>query len=159
MTKRAPRRTLVSSLARRSEPGKFNGLDDRLRGNDRLFEVPKNAPFRQRLAWAWRGIRVAYRDEHSFRSQTLAAAAAVLGLLMLRPGWLWAALLVVLVGLVLMAELFNTALEAALDCLHPEQSDHIRKAKDCAAGAVLVTSLVALAGGVAILIDVLARKA
>jgi diacylglycerol kinase (ATP) len=60
-----------------------------------------------------------------------------------------------LVGLVLMAELFNTAIEAVLDGLHPGEGDFVRKAKDCAAAAVLVASTAAVLGGLAMLFDVL----
>ncbi len=45
-----------------------------------------------------------------------------------------------MICMVLAAELFNTALEHALDGLHPEQAPFVRVAKDCAAGAVLVLS-------------------
>jgi len=48
------------------------------------------------------------------------------------------ALVIVMIALVLAAELFNTALEHALDGLHPEQSPFVRLAKDCAAASVMV---------------------
>lgn len=60
-------------------------------------------------------------------------------------------------GMVLAAELFNSALEAALDHLHPERHDAVRIAKDCAAGAVLVLSLTAAAVFAAFLADSFAR--
>jgi undecaprenol kinase len=46
---------------------------------------------------------------------------------------------------VLAAELFNTALEHALDHLHPDLHPAIKVSKDCAAGAVLVFSLSSVA--------------
>jgi len=118
----------------------------------------KNAPFMRRLAWAWQGIRTAYNDENSFRSQIWVAIATLLALMVLAPGWLWSAVVIMLMGLVLMAELFNTALEAMLDGLHPGENDFVRKAKDCAAGAVLITSLAAVGGGLAMIVDSLAGK-
>lgn len=114
----------------------------------------KNAPFLRRLGWAIQGIVTAYREENSFRTQARIAVATVSALAYLRPGWIWAAIVLGLVGLVLMAELFNTALENLLDGLHPAEAEFVRKAKDCAAGAVLLASLAALAGGVAFLLDV-----
>ena len=45
-----------------------------------------------------------------------------------------------MIALVLAAELINTALEAALDGLHPEHARFVQVAKDCAAAAVLVLS-------------------
>lgn len=87
------------------------------------------------------GIVCAWRGEASFRQQSVVAAGVLLLLLWRRPALVWWALLLMNCGLVLAAELFNTALENALDHLHPEQHDAIRIAKDCAAGAVLVLSL------------------
>jgi undecaprenol kinase len=52
----------------------------------------------------------------------------------------------------LAAELLNTALERVIDHLHPESHPSIKIAKDCAAGAVLVLSLAAVAVFVALLV-------
>jgi undecaprenol kinase len=108
-------------------------------------ETPvKNAPFRRRFACAVFGLRAGL-GEASFRFQLLAAALVLVFLLVARPPLLWTALMLLMVGLVLAAELFNTALEAALDGLHPQWAPFVRIAKDCAAGAVLVLSLTAIA--------------
>jgi len=100
----------------------------------------KGLPFSRRVGFAWAGVRDAWRLEASFRSQCLAALAALVALAVLRPGWLWSAIVVVMIALVLAAELINTALEAALDGLHPEHARFVQVAKDCAAAAVLVLS-------------------
>jgi diacylglycerol kinase (ATP) len=42
----------------------------------------------------------------------------------------------------------NSALEAVIDHLHPDQADPIRRAKDMAAGAVLIASAGAVVAGV-----------
>ncbi|NDP61454.1 diacylglycerol kinase [Polaromonas sp.] len=104
----------------------------------------KNQSFRQRAGFAVQGIASAWRGEASFRQQAALAAGVLLILLWRRPALVWWALLLMNCGLVLAAELFNTALENALDHLHPEQHAAIRIAKDCAAGAVLVLSLTGL---------------
>jgi diacylglycerol kinase len=52
------------------------------------------------------------------------------------------------IGLVLQAELLNTAIEATVDKASPEHHPLAKVAKDCAAGAVLVTALAAVAIGV-----------
>ena len=56
---------------------------------------------------------------------------------------MWA-LFLLSIGGVLTAELMNTALECIVDRLHPETHPVIARAKDCAAGAVLVMSLVSI---------------
>lgn len=98
-----------------------------------------------RLGFALSGLRAAFCSEPSFRFQALAAGVAVLTTLWLRPPPIWLALVIVMSMLVLAAELVNTALEHALDGLHPEQADFVRIAKDCAAASVLVLSLAAVA--------------
>jgi diacylglycerol kinase (ATP) len=60
------------------------------------------------------------------------------------------------IGLVLVTELINTALEAALDGLHPEQAHFVKLAKDCAAGAALVASMTAVVVAMALFAELLA---
>lgn len=62
--------------------------------------------------------------------------------------------LIVLMALVFTAELFNTALEAALDRQTDRFDRYIKIAKDCAAGAVLVMALASAMVGVLFFWDV-----
>lgn len=105
----------------------------------------KGRNFMSRLSFALSGLSAAFRSEPSFRLQVLAACAAIITALWLRPPAVWLALVVVMSALVLAAELVNTALEHALDGLHPERAGFVRIAKDCAAASVLVLSLAAVA--------------
>lgn len=50
-------------------------------------------------------------------------------------------------GLVLTLELINTAIEELLDHLHPEKHPAIGKAKDIAAGAVLLACIISGVAG------------
>jgi diacylglycerol kinase (ATP) len=110
-----------------------------------------------RLRFALRGLADAWKAELTFRIQIAAAVAAAAVTAALQPGPYWAALIAVAIGVVLAAELFNTALEQALDGLHPEHADFVRIAKDCAAAAVLVLSVTSVVVFVAMLADVLGR--
>ncbi|MES3024416.1 MAG: diacylglycerol kinase [Pseudomonadota bacterium] len=101
----------------------------------------KNQSFSKRLGFALNGVAAAWRAEASFRTQCAGALAVLLVLVWRRPEPLWWALLLLNCALVLGAELFNSALEHALDRLHPERDCAIGIAKDCAAGAVLVFSM------------------
>ena len=104
----------------------------------------KNQAFWRRLGFALQGLGSAYRHEKSFRQQCLAALAVLAVLLFRRPEPVWWALLLLSCGLVLAAELFNTALEHTLDHLSPELHPAVKIAKDCAAGAVFLLSLTAV---------------
>lgn len=113
----------------------------------------KNQRFHQRLGFAIHGIVSAWRNEASFRFQCAATLGVIAVLVWRRPPMMWWAFLLIMCGMVLAAELFNSALEAALDHLHPERHDAIRVAKDCAAGAVLLLSLTGVCVFIAFLVD------
>jgi diacylglycerol kinase (ATP) len=113
----------------------------------------KNKPLNQRLGFAWQGIAATWRNERSFRTQAIFALALPPALLLLDVSAIWWALCLTLVFLVLAAELFNTALEAMIDRLHPEIHPAIELAKDSAAGAVLLLSIcAAMVGALAALV-------
>jgi undecaprenol kinase len=117
----------------------------------------KNRAFRARLGFALQGLAQALRSEQSLRLQVLALAATLVALLILRPGALWWALVLLASAAVLAAELLNTAIERLADELHPDLSPGIRMAKDCAAAAVLIAVLGALAVALALLLHLLHR--
>jgi len=92
------------------------------------------------LACALRGLAVAWRGHRHLRVEVAAAAVAlaagaVLGLS--AAGW---AVLVATITLVLVLETVNTAIEAAVDLASPGFHPLARKAKDTAAGAVLLAA-------------------
>jgi diacylglycerol kinase (ATP) len=102
----------------------------------------KSRPFRERLGFALNGLRIVARRERSFRSQLVLAAAALAAAAGLNVSAVWWALLILSIGLVLALEAVNAAIEYLLDCLHPAIAAEIGAAKDAAAGAVLIASLV-----------------
>jgi len=119
------------------------------------MESYKNQRFRARLGFALRGFAHALRSEASLRVQALAAAAALVALLVLRPAPVWWALVLLASAAVVSAELFNTAIEHLADLLHPQQSPDVRVLKDCAAAGVLIAVLGALGVAVALLVHLL----
>jgi undecaprenol kinase len=108
----------------------------------------KNRPFFQRLRFAFDGLREAWFRERSFRTHVLAAFAVSIGLIVLRPGWLWTGLIANTVALVVGLELVNSAIEYLIDHLHPETAPEVKLAKDVAAGAVLIASIAATFVGI-----------
>ena len=121
-----------------------------MHGRDPLPAL-KNRRFAERLGFALAGLRLVFRREKSFRAQSRLALAALIVTLALRPGFLWAALILLSAAFVLALELVNSALEYGLDHLHPGFSSEIGAAKDAAAAAVLVASLAALLIGLMML--------
>jgi diacylglycerol kinase (ATP) len=100
----------------------------------------KGRSFAARLGYALAGIRVIARRERSFRAQAKLALLALASVALLRPGLLWAAVVVLSIALVLALEAANAALEYFIDRVHPEIAEEVRHAKDAAAGAVLIAS-------------------
>ncbi len=117
----------------------------------------KNQPFKQKLVNAWAGICFTFSTENNFRAQVLLALLTLGGLMLLQPTLLWWALIVLCIGLVLAAELANTAFETLLDRLHPDQHPQIGKAKDVMAGMVLTLSITTLFIAIFALLDTLSK--
>jgi undecaprenol kinase len=117
----------------------------------------KNQSFHRRLRFAFHGVAEALRSEYSLKIQVAVFALVVIAMLILRPGPLWWALVLLASAAVMAAELFNTALEHLADHLHPEIHPRIRMVKDCAAAAVLVAVFGAVAVGVALVVHLLGR--
>ncbi len=101
------------------------------------------------LTWSIAGWRAAWASEKSVRQWTVVnVLSAVLAFsLELTPGE--RALILALGLLVLMAELFNSAIEEAVDYISTKRDPRAKKIKDCGSAAV---ALAALAGGVAWLV-------
>jgi diacylglycerol kinase len=114
--------------------------------------APRRFPavLRQRAAsfgYAFRGVGAALRTEVHLRLHAVATVAVIgLGLYFRLARWEWAAV-ALSVGAVWCAELVNTAVEAVVNLVSPEYHPLAGRAKDVAAGAVLVMALAALAVG------------
>lgn len=98
--------------------------------------------------FAAQGIAAAFKSElnmkvHSCCAILVLAAAAVFRL----PPSSWM-LLLLAITLVLAAELLNTAIEATIDLVSPEIHPLAKKAKDTAAGAVLLAAVFAVMTGI-----------
>ena len=115
----------------------------------------KNQRFLLRLRFALAGLRHAVRAENSVKIQLAVLVLVVLALLVLRPSPVWWALVMLASSGVMAAELLNTAVEHLADHLHPEVHPSIRIVKDCAAAAVLIAVLGAVAVGVALLVHLI----
>ncbi len=97
---------------------------------------------------ATEGVIATFRTERNFRVHVLATLAIIGAAWFFRVSALDWMLLMLAVGMVLGAELMNTAVEAAVDLVSPDWHTFAKKAKDAAAGAVLVTSGAAAVIGV-----------
>lgn len=111
----------------------------------------KGQGFQRRFGYARNGIVTAFQRERSMRTHGVALIGVFAFLAVTAAPPLWWALVALAAGMVIVAEMANTAIEALADLLHPGQHPEIGVAKDVAAGAVLVASGVAVVVGLAYL--------
>lgn len=110
-------------------------------------------PFRCALE----GIADAFATQRHLRIHVVVAALVVLCGVLLRLPRADLLLLLVAIALVLIAELINTAVELAVDLVSPAFDPIARRAKNIAAGAVLIAALVSAIIGTATLAPALLR--
>lgn len=84
------------------------------------------------------GLQAAYRCEDAFRQEVRLAAVMLPAAFLLPVGGVGRALMVASVLLVLIVELINSALEAAVDRVGLEDHRLAKRAKDIGSAAVLV---------------------
>ena len=107
--------------------------------------------------YAWQGIRQCVGREQNL-SFHLIVTVLVIGAgfaFGITPGE-WTAICLC-IGLVVSAELFNTAIERLVDLVSPQRHPLAGQIKDIAAGAVLVCALAAIAVGLIIFVPYLTR--
>ena len=94
---------------------------------------------------AFRGILTLIKSENNFRIHLLAVVVVIItGFYLDLTEGEWLAIILTMGG-VLALEAVNTAIEAVVDLVSPEYHDLAKKAKDIAAGAVLLFVFAALA--------------
>lgn len=96
---------------------------------------------------ALNGIIALLKKEHNARIHLVAAiSATILGIVLKINTTEWISIVIV-IGLVILTELFNTTIERLADLVEPNRNDLIRQVKDYSAGAVLIAAIVSLVVG------------
>ncbi|WP_026732906.1 diacylglycerol kinase [Fischerella sp. PCC 9605] len=95
--------------------------------------------------YAWCGISYAFQTQRNFRIHVVICVLALVMSFFLHLKAVEIAVIGITSGLVLALELLNTAIESVVDLTVKQTYHELAKiAKDCAAGAVLVSALVAI---------------
>lgn len=95
--------------------------------------------------YAWRGVRYAFVTQRNFRIHTGIGIVAVSLGVVLKVTAVEMSVVALTCGLVLVLELLNTAIESVVDLTVGHSYHELAKiAKDCAAGAVLISAIAAL---------------
>ena len=93
--------------------------------------------------YSWAGLRAGW-GETAFRQEAIAAIVLVPLAFWLGRSWVEVALLAGSVVLLMVVELLNTGIEAAIDRIGPEWHALSKRAKDMGSAAVLLTLLLCL---------------
>jgi diacylglycerol kinase (ATP) len=99
------------------------------------------AAFRYSIA----GFRHAWRHEHAFRQELMVALPAALLALFLKISAFEKLVLIAMLGLVLLVELINAAIEAVVDRISLERHPLSKAAKDLGSAAVALAITLAAA--------------
>lgn len=90
------------------------------------------------LLYSIAGLQAAYRHEDAFRQEVLLAAVLIPLALLLPASGIGHALMIASVLLVLIVELVNSAIEAAVDRISLDHHRLAKRAKDIGSAAVLI---------------------
>lgn len=112
----------------------------------------KKDPLYKSFGYAFQGIFNTIRTERNIKIHCAAAILVTIfgiWLQISKTEWM---ICFILFGLILALELVNTAVEATVDLFTEERKPLAKKAKDAAAGAVLIVAIFAAVIGILILI-------
>ena len=115
----------------------------------------KKFSFKSRVAsfrFAMNGLWSLIKYEHNSRIHLAGAITAIiLGLIFKLNSSEWS-LIIIVIGLVFITELLNSAVESLADYINPEWNELIKKAKDYSAAAVLISAIISVIIGAIIFI-------
>lgn len=115
-----------------------------------LPRVPPRRTWRSKFREAFKGIKLGVRGQSSFFVHFFAATLVIVTATTLQCDFVEWCVLVGCIGLVLTAELFNSAIETMFRGLDSASRDRHHGALDIAAGAVLISSITAVVIGIII---------
>lgn len=97
--------------------------------------------------FAFNGLKIALIQGRNFRIQIFGGILALFFGILLKLNYFEWLILILIITFILILELINTSLEAIVDIISPEFQEKAGLAKDVAASAVLLASLVSIITG------------
>jgi diacylglycerol kinase (ATP) len=99
------------------------------------------------LRYAFNGLWSLLKNEHNSRIHLLAAIGAIsMGFILKIDSLEWC-VIILLIGIVFLAELLNSSLETLADIVKPGCDEGVRRVKDYSAAAVLVSAIMSVIAG------------
>lgn len=112
----------------------------------------KKPPLYKSFGYAFEGIFTCIRNERNIKIHCAAAIAVVIAGFVFKISPTEWCICLTLFGLVISLELVNTAVESVVDLVTEERKPLAKIAKDTAAGAVLVSAIMAAIAGLIIFV-------
>lgn len=107
--------------------------------------------FQKSFSYAFKGIKMAFgKGELNIKIHIIVAFATIIASYLFSISMLEWTIVIGCIGIVIAAEIFNTAIEKIVDFISPEWNPKAGAIKDIAAGAVLVVSIAAALIGILI---------
>ncbi len=107
---------------------------------------------RDSFKYAFQGIAQSYKGEQNLKIHTFIAILVLVFGFFLKISYVEWLVCLVLIGLVLMAEFFNTAIEYVVDLASPSLHPLAKAAKDTASAGVLMMAIISACIGLVIFI-------
>lgn len=120
-----------------------------------MFKIDPNSlanKYIRSFKYAFSGIAKVFLSERNFRFHSMAAILVVsLGFIfnITLIEWLFT---ITAIGMVIVAETFNSAIEKLVDLVSPEKNEKAGWVKDVAAGATLLATIIAVVIGLVVFI-------
>lgn len=100
--------------------------------------------------FALNGIKSVFRSEKNAVVHSIIALVAIVSGILLRISRMEWLVVVLCIGLVFAAEIFNTAVERLVDLVSPGKNEKAGMIKDISAGAVLIVAIASVIAGLLI---------
>lgn len=112
--------------------------------NNNINKPFKNKNFLVALKNAINGIIFAFKSETNIKIDILAMILVIIGSIIIKVNYIELLIIILTIGLVISAEMFNSAIENTVDLVTQEYNERAKIIKDISAGAVLITSIIAV---------------
>lgn len=100
--------------------------------------------------YSFRGLYKVLKEEQNMRIQLLAAIIVVALAIFFHIKAVEWLILIVLMSMVFLAEVINSAVERITDVLRPRINDYVKEIKDIMAAAVMITAITSIIAGIII---------
>ena len=110
-----------------------------------MSKYSEKSNYANSIRYANKGLRAAVKSQKNFRFQLLISVLVIIFAFFLKFNKIEFCITVFAIGLVLVAELINSAIEFSLDAyFHNKKNTLVGLAKDMSAGAVLIATITAV---------------